>query len=268
MGPAGSGKSTYCEAVQKHCLAARRTVHVVNLDPAAETFNYEVAIDIKELVALEEVMEEEGLGPNGGLIYAMEFLTSGEGFEWLEEELEQYRDSYLLFDCPGQIELYTHVPVMRHLVERLQGWGMMVAGVYLIDSQFTQDASKFISGALSAQSCMLQLELPHVNVLTKLDLMDEERQEELDRFLNMDVESFMGGLQEEPRGSLFEAKFSGLNDAMGQLLLGFSLVAFIPLNATDEESMEYLMHTVDNCIQYGEDHEPREVREQGDIDAE
>ena len=34
------------------------------------------------------------------------------------------------------------------------------------------------------------------------------------------------------------------------------------------ESMEYLMHTVDNCIQYGEDHEPREVREQGDIDAE
>ena len=41
MGPAGSGKSTYCEAIQKHCLATRRTVHVVNLDPAAETFNYE-----------------------------------------------------------------------------------------------------------------------------------------------------------------------------------------------------------------------------------
>ena len=58
--------------------------------------------------------------------------------------------------------------------------------------------SKFIAGALSAQACMvpnkrktsypdlgmllqLQLELPHVNVLTKLDLMDEERREELDR---------------------------------------------------------------------------------------
>lgn len=29
--------------------------------------------DIRELISLEDVMEELGLGPNGGLIYCMEY---------------------------------------------------------------------------------------------------------------------------------------------------------------------------------------------------
>ena len=122
--------------------------------PLNALFCLTVAVDIKDLVTLEEVasnpghaispngltimpsaqvMEEEGLGPNGGLMYAMDFLTSDEGFAWLEEEMKQYEDSYLLIDCPGQIELYTNGCLMRNLVDRLQQWGARVAGVYLID---------------------------------------------------------------------------------------------------------------------------------------
>jgi len=44
MGPAGSGKSTYCSTMVKHCENIKRTVHVVNLDPAAEHFNYPVEV--------------------------------------------------------------------------------------------------------------------------------------------------------------------------------------------------------------------------------
>jgi len=47
MGPAGTGKSTYCKVIQEHCQNSKRTVHVVNLDPAAEAFDYEVAFDIR-----------------------------------------------------------------------------------------------------------------------------------------------------------------------------------------------------------------------------
>lgn len=47
MGPAGTGKSTYCKVIQEHCQNTKRTVHVVNLDPAAEAFEYEVAFDIR-----------------------------------------------------------------------------------------------------------------------------------------------------------------------------------------------------------------------------
>lgn len=73
-GPAGAGKSTFSTAFATHLRMARRTAHTVNLDPAAtgDAFEYEPAIDIRELVTLEDVMTEMGMGPNGGLIYCFE----------------------------------------------------------------------------------------------------------------------------------------------------------------------------------------------------
>jgi len=47
MGPAGVGKSTYCASMQEHAANARRNLHVANLDPAAEAFDYRVAFDIR-----------------------------------------------------------------------------------------------------------------------------------------------------------------------------------------------------------------------------
>ena len=35
-------QSTYCNTIVQHCATLHRTVHVVNLDPAAEHFSYPV----------------------------------------------------------------------------------------------------------------------------------------------------------------------------------------------------------------------------------
>ena len=56
IGPAGSGKSTFCHTIQEFCQVSGRTVHVVNLDPAAEHFNYTPTLDIRDLVSLDDVM--------------------------------------------------------------------------------------------------------------------------------------------------------------------------------------------------------------------
>lgn len=63
---------------------------------------------------------------NRGLVYCMEFLE--ESLEdWLGDELEAYgEDDYLVFDCPGQIELYTNTSVFRSFVRYLQGAGWQV----------------------------------------------------------------------------------------------------------------------------------------------
>lgn len=45
-----------------------------------------------------------------------------------------------------------------------------VLQVYCLDSQFAAEMPKFIAGCMSALSAMVQLELPHVNVFTKMDL--------------------------------------------------------------------------------------------------
>lgn len=49
-----------------------RRAHIVNLDPAAEPSEYEFSIDIRELISLEDVMDELEYGPNGGLVYCFE----------------------------------------------------------------------------------------------------------------------------------------------------------------------------------------------------
>jgi hypothetical protein len=41
------------------------------------------------------------------------------------------------------------------------------------------------------------------------------------------------------------------------------MVSFIPLNITQESSIEYLLSHVDNAVQYGEDLEPKEPKEFG-----
>jgi hypothetical protein len=40
--------------------------------------------------------------------------------DWLREELENFgEDEYIILDCPGQIELYSHLPIMHNLCNLL-----------------------------------------------------------------------------------------------------------------------------------------------------
>jgi hypothetical protein len=47
-------------------------------------------------------MEEHKLGPNGGLLYCMEYLLKN--IEWLEEQIKELKTNYIIFDCPGQVQ--------------------------------------------------------------------------------------------------------------------------------------------------------------------
>lgn len=70
---------------------------------------------------------------------------------------------------------------MRRLVDTLQAWDFSICGVFLIDSQFMVDAGKFFSGAMSALSTMVQLEIPHTNVMSKMDLLDKRSHSQIER---------------------------------------------------------------------------------------
>lgn len=104
--------------------AIGRECSVVNLDPANDKTNYPCALDIRNLVTLEEIMSDDQLGPNGGVLYAFEELENN--IEWLENGLKELEDSYVLFDCPGQVELYTHHNSLRNIFFRLQKMGYRV----------------------------------------------------------------------------------------------------------------------------------------------
>ena len=63
----------------------------------------------------------------------------------------------------------------------LQRWDFRICGVFLIDAQFLTDTAKFFSGMMSALSAMVQLEVPHVNVISKVDLLNKEDRKSLER---------------------------------------------------------------------------------------
>lgn len=54
-------------------------------------------------------------------------------------------------------------------------------------SNFCIDTPKFFAGVMTAMSAMLQLGIPHINVMTKMDLLGKKKYTKLiDRFENVD----------------------------------------------------------------------------------
>jgi hypothetical protein len=167
----------------------------------------------------------------------------------------------------------------------------MVA-VFCIDSAFCIDASKFLSGTLLSLSAMVALELPHVTILTKCDLMDEREVErileygsaqaiwdreqdrqtllrrtdwnnDLDVVLEPEVayNTTTVSSEEKERIQLLEErrlKRERLTQSISQVLDDWQMVSFVPLNIRDEESLDHVFSLVNHAVQYGEDLEVKE----------
>eukprot|EP00924_Labyrinthula_sp_SR-Ha-C_P005532 snap_masked-scaffold_68-processed-gene-0.79-mRNA-1 protein AED:0.01 eAED:0.01 QI:0/-1/0/1/-1/1/1/0/284 len=271
LGSAGAGKSSYCKAMEKHLQNIKRHHKIVNLDPAAESFDYDLALDIRDAISLKDVQDEENLdfGPNGGLVYCMETLL--ENINWLKGEFENIvssDDEYVIVDCPGQVELVTHLPVMRQLLQEFQGWNFHVCVVYLVDSTFLDDPSKYISATLIALSAMAQLEVAHVNLLSKFDLLEKfssanSFSSELLRHSPDPGEGIISPsiwtIRSMLEGKYKDAspRFKALNNAICTLLEEYSMVNFLPFDISNEEVIEYVLLQIDAALQYGDDVEPR-----------
>ena len=247
IGPPGSGKTRYCQGMQQLLGLLGRKVVVVNMDPANDGLPYACGVDVSELVALDEVMEALKLGPNGGLLYCMEYLEAN--LDWLEQRLQQHHDCYVLFDCPGQVELYTHQDSLRNVFSRLARRNFRLAAVHLVDSHYCADPAKFISVLCTSLSAMLHVELPHVNLLSKMDLVERygKLAFNLDFYTEvMDLSYLLEHLAADP----FFKRFRSLNQKLVEIVQDYGLVSFVPLSVEDKESMVRVLRSVDKANGY------------------
>jgi len=138
------------------------------------------------------------------------------------------------------------------------------------------DRAKFFAGTLSAMSAMIMLELPHVNIMSKMDLVKGSlRKKDLKRFLDPDSSL----LDDEQPGNQASAarneadpastkeimaggSFNKLNKAVARLIDDFSMVSFLQLNVQDEDSVGAILSYIDDAIQYHEAQEPREPNDE------
>ncbi|OQR99074.1 GPN-loop GTPase 2 [Achlya hypogyna] len=313
LGPPGSGKTTYCNGMQQFLEAAGRDVAVVNMDPANEQLpypfhafyvcfqpspfeltltiilTYVAEVDIMELICLETVMDELNLGPNGGLVYCMNYID--EHFDWLAERLGRLQgtpgaraydadipvDKYILFDFPGQVELYTHEASVHNILHKLQKLQHRISVVHLVDAHHCTDSSKFISVVLVSLASMVRLELPHVNVLSKMDLIQQygNLAFNLEFYTDvLDLRYLLDRLEAQEFGDLHEEdddpytqdpeelphavrckqklreKFRKMNEVLIEVIEDFSLVSFVPLQIEDVDSLKHVMVTVDKSNGY------------------
>ncbi|KAJ9465624.1 GPN-loop GTPase 3 [Diplonema papillatum] len=261
MGPAGSGKSTYCRVMQDHADQLGRTVHVINMDPACEQFSYRASGDVRELITVDEVVDEQLLGPNGGLIFAFEYLL--ENSVWLDDQVGDYAEDFVILDMPGQIELFTHLPILPRIVALLQNQGYIVAGVYLMDSSVVlADVNKYVASTLSCLSAMLLMEIPHVNILSKMDLTKKIAPvHQLAEYLNCDWERL---LADPHRKAEIPERLHSLTASIGNLLDQFPLVSYQPLDVTSLSSVSSCMALIDRVLQFEDDEEGRERKDPED----
>nr|CAB3250617.1 GPN-loop GTPase 2 [Phallusia mammillata] len=249
IGPPGSGKTTYCHGLQQFLKAVKRECCVVNLDPANDFIPYECDIDINDLVTVEDVMKNLSLGPNGALLYCMEYLEMN--YDWLLQKLAQFSDRYFVFDCPGQVELYTHHASLRNVIAKLanKDCDIRMTAVHLVDSHYCSDSSKFVSVLLTSLSTMLHMHMPHVNVLSKMDIAEQYGKFpfHLDYYTEvLDLEKLIELDDKDP----FTQKYHKLNEKLCSVIEDYSLVSFVPLHVEEKESMLAVLKQVDKANGY------------------
>ncbi|CAK9039701.1 unnamed protein product [Durusdinium trenchii] len=218
----------------------KRPRTLINLDPANDELPYECDIDVRELVNVEDVMNELELGPNGALLYAMEYIEVN--LDWLITRIRrataEFAVPYLFIDCPGQVELYTHNEVMTKITQQLtKALDLRLVAVHLIDSTLCVDAYRYLSAVFLSLSAMMQLELPHINVLSKIDMVMDHTDDlsfSLDYYAGVsDLSQLLWTLQ-TTRHPMSE-KFKEFNRLIAELIEDYGLVSFEPLDIQDKE---------------------------------
>jgi len=265
IGPPGSGKTTYCNGLQHYFQLTSRPCAVVNLDPANHDPPYECAVSLEELISLEDVQRELKLGPNGGMVYCMEYLV--ENLDWLKERVEPLVEAgkFLLFDLPGQVELFNTHPALKRVIDEITRWDLRVCTVHLVDSHLCADPAKYVAALMLSLSSMLHLETPHVNVLSKVDLMDKYGDLDFNLEYYADVQdlSYLADRVEEGRGggeastsaatpgtALLRKKYGKLTRNLCELVEDFGLVNFTSLSIEDKESVRRVVALTDKCVGY------------------
>ncbi|GAV55199.1 hypothetical protein ZYGR_0AS05230 [Zygosaccharomyces rouxii] len=254
IGPPGSGKSTYCHGCSQFFNAIGRHVAVVNMDPANDLLPYPCAVDIRDFVTLEEIMQEQQLGPNGGLMYAVESLDKSVDLFILQiKSLVKEERAYVVFDCPGQVELFTHHSSLFKIFKRLEKeLDMRFCVVNLIDSIYITSPSQYISVLLLALRSMLMLDLPQINVFSKIDLLKNygELPFRLDYYTEVQELEYLEPYIEKERSHLHVNRFRKLTESISEIVSDFNLVSFEVLCVEDKDSMIHLQSVVDKANGY------------------
>lgn len=155
-------------------MSSGQAPYLINLDPAVMDLPFEPNIDIRDTVDYKAVMKEYQLGPNGGIMTALNLFTTkfDQVLDLLEAKSKSSEDcpSHIIIDTPGQIEIFTWSASGAIITESIASLFPTVA-VYIMDTERCRNPATFMSNMLYACSIMYKTKLPFLVAFNKTDVL-------------------------------------------------------------------------------------------------
>lgn len=243
VGTAGSGKSLLTSKIHEYYTKAGSFASILNLDPGVETLPYSCDVDVRDFVDIISLMKQYELGPNGALIMANDLIATK--IDEIRSQIEKANPDYLIIDTPGQIELFAYRSSGPFILQNLTS--EQKVGLFLHDGSLVTTPTNFVSIALLATSIRLRLNLPTVNVLTKVDLIQEKLRDILK--WSTSLASLEQAISQETDGETYTL----VSNILRSLNLGGFAQGLIPLSNVTGEGMPNLEGALSRILNLGEE---------------
>jgi GTPase SAR1 family protein len=284
LGPPGSGKTTYCRGYLQYSSLLSRPSYIINLDPGASNAETIYSLDDNDLLVYDvcsaccgvaSVMADMKLGPNGGLVFCMDYILEhieviiGEVISNTVAKHNEKHDGkctwndiaetvYLVIDMPGQVELYTHSTVTSSIIaaltKPLHKGGLLacnLCAVNVVDALSCLSPTTYVSTILVSLQSMINVQLPAINVMSKMDLLKPHIENNaldcpLDFYLECaDLDHLVQFMPKGKRG-----RRRSLAASILDLVQDFSLLRYRPLDVSDGVSLGVIVQDIDDANGY------------------
>jgi hypothetical protein len=170
LGPAGSGKSSLVNVLSQWMSESGLDVLTVNLDPGVKRLPYGPNVDVRDFVFIDELIDKYELGPNGAMILAMDYVVLN--IDQVLDEIEMISPEYVLFDTPGQLEVFAYRHSGELIVNSIKEQSDNETSLFILDPALVSTPTGFTSIKLLALSTMYRLKLSQSLVMSKIDKFD------------------------------------------------------------------------------------------------
>jgi len=242
-GTAGSGKSLLTSKLQDYYSRNGAFSAILNLDPGVDNMPYTCDIDVRDYVDYVSIMQQYELGPNGAMVMANDLIASK--IDDIQNDVNKVNPDYLIVDTPGQIELFAYRNSGPFFIENLNSEEK--AQIFLYDGALVTSPINFVSIALLATSIKLRLDLPTINVLTKIDLVGDKYKEVLKWSSN--IKALEDAIFKESDGEMYSLS---TNILRGLNWGGFAQ-GLIPISNVTGEGLVNLESALSRTINLGEE---------------
>ncbi|ORX35348.1 aerobic respiration-related protein [Kockovaella imperatae] len=258
IGMAGSGKTTLMQRLNSHLHSRNTPPYILNLDPAVSHMPYSANIDIRDTVDYKEVMKQYNLGPNGGILTALNLFTTK--FDQVLAFVEKRAASvdYVLVDTPGQIEIFTWSASGSIITDAIAS-SLPTVVAYIIDTPRTTAPATFMSNMLYACSILYKTRLPFILVFNKIDVEPHDFAIEWMH----DFQAYQAALDEKGRDEQGEMAYtSSLMSSMSLVLDEFyNNLRAVGVSAMTGEGMKDFFSAVEEAKkEYETDYKPELAR--------